>query len=54
LANEYVGDITIPTVVIEHSPNFLQADQSISLQYSNRIKILLYIIFKITTSIELL
>ena len=33
LANEYVGDVTIPTQVIENSQNFLQADQPIRLQY---------------------
>ena len=26
LADEYVGDVTIPTQVIEYNPNFLQAD----------------------------
>ena len=33
LANEYVGDITIPTQVIKYNQNFLQADQPIRLQY---------------------
>ena len=27
LMNEYVGDITIPSQVIEYNQNFLQADQ---------------------------
>jgi len=35
LANEYVGDVTIPTQVIKYSQYFLQADQPIRLQYSN-------------------
>jgi hypothetical protein len=39
LANEYVGDVTIPTRVIKYNQNFLQADQSIRLQYSNKIKL---------------
>jgi hypothetical protein len=39
LANEYVGDVTIPTQVIEYSQNFLQADQPIRLQHSNQIKL---------------
>ena len=46
--------VTIPTDVIEFSQIFFQADQPIILQYWNRIKLLLYIVFKITTSIELL
>jgi hypothetical protein len=37
LANEYVGDVTIPTQVIEYNQNFLQADQPIRLHYSNQI-----------------
>ena len=32
LENEYVGDVTIPTQVIEYNQNFLQADQVISIQ----------------------
>ena len=40
LANEYVGDVTIPTQVIKYNQNFLQADQPIRLQYSNQIKLL--------------
>jgi len=39
LANEYVGDVTIPTQVIEYDQNVLQADQPIRLQYSNQIKL---------------
>jgi hypothetical protein len=39
LANEYVGDVTIPTQVIEYNQNFLQVDQPIRLQYSNQIKL---------------
>ena len=39
LANEYVGDVTIPTQVIEYNQNFLQADQPIRLHYSNQIKL---------------
>jgi len=35
LANEYVGDVTIPTQVIKYNQNFLQADQPIRLQYTN-------------------
>jgi hypothetical protein len=38
LANEYVGDATIPTQVIKYNQYFLQADQPIRLQYSNQIK----------------
>jgi hypothetical protein len=37
LANEYVGDVTIPTQVDKYNQNFLQADQQIRLQYSNQI-----------------
>ena len=37
LADEHVGDVTIPTQVIEYNQNFLQADQPIRLQYSNQI-----------------
>ena len=36
--NEYVGDVTIPTQLIEYNQNFLQAEQPIRLQYSNQIK----------------
>ena len=39
LANEYVGDVTIPTQVIKYNQNFLQADQPIRLQYSNLIEL---------------
>jgi hypothetical protein len=39
LANEYVGDVTIPTQVIKYNQNILQADQSIRLQYSNQFKL---------------
>jgi hypothetical protein len=39
LANEYIGDVTIPTQVIQYNQNFLQADQPIRLQYSNQIKL---------------
>ena len=37
LANKYVGDVTIPTQVIKYNQNFLQANQSIRLQYSHQI-----------------
>jgi len=40
LGNEYVGDVTIPTQVIEYNQNFFEADQPIRLQYSNQIKLL--------------
>ena len=40
LANEYVGDITIPTQVIKYNQHFLQADQQIRLHYSHQIKLL--------------
>jgi len=43
LANEYVGDVTIPTQVIEYNQQIFQADQPIRLQYSNQIKLLRYI-----------
>ena len=39
LANEYVGDVTIPTQVIKYNQHFLHADQSIILQYLNQIKL---------------
>jgi hypothetical protein len=44
LANEYVGDVTIPTQVIEYNQHFLQADQPIRLQYLNQIKLYLNVI----------
>ena len=37
LANEYVGDVTMPTQVIEYRQNVLQVEQPIRLQYSNQI-----------------
>ena len=40
LANEYIGDVTIQTQVIEYNLFFLQADQPIRLQYSHQIKLL--------------
>jgi hypothetical protein len=46
LANEYVGDVTIPTQVDKYNQNFLQADQQIILQYSNQIFFLLIIDYK--------
>ena len=36
LADEHVGDVTIPTQVIKHNQNFLQP---IRLKYSNQIKL---------------
>ena len=39
LADEYVGDVKIPTQVIKYNQNFLQADQPIRLQYSNQIEL---------------
>ena len=39
LADEDVGDVTIPTQVIQYNQNFLQADYPIRLQYSNQIKL---------------
>jgi hypothetical protein len=39
LADEHVGDVTIPTQVIEYNQNFLQADLPIRLKYSNKIKL---------------
>ena len=39
LANEYVGDVTIPTQAIKYIQHFLQADQPIRLQFSNQFKI---------------
>ena len=38
LADEHVGDVTIPTQVIEYNQNCLQ-NQPIRLQYSNQIKL---------------
>jgi len=46
LANEYVGDVTIPTQIIEYNQYLLQADQPIRLQYSNQIKLLINITLK--------
>ena len=42
LANEYVGDVTIPTKVIEDNQNVLHVNQPIRLQYSNQIKLYLF------------
>ena len=42
LADEHVGDVTIPSQVIEYNQNFLQADQPIRLKYSNQIKLFDY------------
>jgi hypothetical protein len=39
LANEYVGDVTIPTEVIKYNQIFLQANQPIRLQYPHQIKL---------------
>ena len=39
LVNDYVGDVTIPTQIVEYDQNFLQADQPIRLQCSNQIKL---------------
>jgi hypothetical protein len=38
LADEHVGDVTIPTQVIEYNQNCLQ-NQPIRLQHSNQIKL---------------
>ena len=46
LANEYVGDVTIPSQVIEYNQIFLQVDQPIGLQYSNQIKLYHFIVGK--------
>jgi len=43
LANEYVGDVTMPTQVIKYNQYFLQADQSIRLQYSHQIKLHIHV-----------
>ena len=40
LADENVGDVTIPSQVIEYKQNVLQAGQPIRLQYSNQINLL--------------
>jgi hypothetical protein len=40
LADEHVGDVTVPTQVIEYNHNFLQADYPIRLKNSNQIKLL--------------
>ena len=40
LANEYVGDVTIPTQVINYNQHCIQADEPIRLQYSHQIKLL--------------
>ena len=45
LENEYVGDVTIPTQVIEYNQNFLQADHVIRLQYSNQIELYIQCIY---------
>ena len=43
LANEYVGDVTIPSQVIDYNQTFPQAnDQPIRLQYLNQIKLFLH------------
>ena len=39
VAAEHVGDVTVPTQVIEYNQNFLQADYPIRLKYSNQIKL---------------
>jgi hypothetical protein len=39
LADEHVGDVTIPTQVIEYNQNVLQVDYPIRLKYSNQIKL---------------
>jgi len=39
LANEYVGDVTIPTQVIKYNKKKFQVDQPIRLQYSHQIKL---------------
>jgi len=44
LWNEDAGDVTIPTQVIKYNQMFLQAGQPIRLQYSNQIKLFIYII----------
>ena len=47
LADEHVGDVTIPTQVIEYNQNYLQ-DQPIRLQYSNQIKLFSFIVNKLS------
>ena len=42
LANEYSGDVAMPTQVIKYDQHFLQAVQPIRLQYSNQIKLFEY------------
>ena len=49
LADESVGDVTIPTQVIEYNQNFLQVDQPIRLKYSNQIKLLHNVYYNQTT-----
>ena len=39
LADEHVGDVTIPTQVIKYDQNFHQADYPIRMQYSNQVKL---------------
>ena len=39
LANEYVGDVAIPTQVIKYNQFFIQSDQPIRLQNSYQIKL---------------
>ena len=39
LANEYAGDVTVPTQVIKYNQYFLLVDQPIRLQYSHQIKL---------------
>jgi hypothetical protein len=41
LANEYVGDVTIPTQVVKYNQNVLQTNQPIRLQHSYQFKLLL-------------
>ena len=43
LANEYVGDVAIPSQVIKYNHNCHQADQPIRLQYLNQIKLLQFV-----------
>ena len=45
LADEHVGDVTIPTQVIEYNKNFLQAEYPIRLKYSNQIKLYIKCIY---------
>ena len=39
LADEHVGDVTIPIQIIEYNQNFLHVDKPIRLKYSNQIKL---------------